>query len=61
MKKIFYLLLLSVLPATLYSQQYFAKNDMEADLDTMYLYIQGIHPDMYIFTAKVEFEKNSTV
>ncbi len=57
MKKLLYLLLLLVLPAISYSQQYFPKAVLAADLDTIYLHLREIHPDMLTFISKKDFEK----
>lgn len=57
MKKLFsILLLLTVIPITLYSQRKFHKTDLAADLDTLYLHINKIHPDAFTRVSQQEFD-----
>lgn len=58
MKKIFNLsLLLMAVPAALFSQKYFPKTELIADMDTLYKNIRETHVDMFTVISRPEFEK----
>lgn len=61
MKKSLCLLIVSLLPVLAGAQQaklHFSREELSADLDTLYASIGEIHPDMFAYYPKADFERN---
>ncbi len=58
MKKILCLLMMFSTAAVTYSQQYFQKAQLLEDLDSLYLNLRKIHPDMFTFIPQEVFDRH---
>ena len=56
MRKVFLVLSFALIAQFSDAQNYFSRQQLNADLDSMYVYIDELHPDMFAYTSQQEFE-----
>ncbi|TVQ87467.1 MAG: hypothetical protein EA393_10665 [Bacteroidetes bacterium] len=56
MRKVFLILGFALLTQYSDAQNYFSRQQLNADLDSMYVFIHELHPDMFAYTSQQEFE-----